>query len=250
MLVASTLLTLGSAQWGTGDLAASQQSLADAAAIFERERDRRGQGFALARLGRTFDALGNQRAVDTVVEGSRLLQRTGDLWMRCVALEHLAGCLLNADALTAALVAAEQAVDEGRQAGSRAGVLFGLGTLARVLLAAGQPGDAVRVVISALEMSIDMGNPGGTADGIDLGAAVARAKGDLALATLLVGCADAARATQQVEVPAVALAARTRFVDALAAEAGADTFGEGRRAGAGTPPTDALDRIRALDRHG
>jgi predicted ATPase/DNA-binding SARP family transcriptional activator len=216
MLVASTLLTFGSALWGTGDLQTSEQSLVEAAGIFDAEADRRGQGFALARLGRTFAASGDERAVDTVIEGTRLVQATGDQWMHCVALEHLAGCLLARGDLAPALVAAERAVDAGRRAGSHTGALFALGTLGRVLLAAGEVRDAAGVVRAALQMSIDMVNPGGIADSLDAGAAVAHAVGDATLAAALVAGADETRSLHGVSVPATARPARERFVAALA----------------------------------
>jgi predicted ATPase/DNA-binding SARP family transcriptional activator len=238
MLVASTLLTLGSALWGTGDLVASQESLVEAADVFARQGDRRGQGFALARLGRTYAGARDERAVDTVMEGTRLVETAGDRWMHCVALEHLAGCLLSRRAHAPALVAAQQSVDAGRRAGSHTGVLFALATLGRVLLAADQVAEAAGVAASALQMSIDMVNPGGIADSLDIGAQVAHALDDATLAAALVASAEATRRTHRVSVPAVARAARDQFVAGLT--------GRVVDAGPALSPAEALERIRAL----
>ena len=68
--MASTLLPLGSALWGIGDFAESIAALGEASHLFEEAGDRRGQGFALARLGRTMASMGDPADIEFLERGS------------------------------------------------------------------------------------------------------------------------------------------------------------------------------------
>jgi predicted ATPase/DNA-binding SARP family transcriptional activator len=224
-LVASTLLTLGSTLWGVGRLDDSAHTLREAVMLFDSIGDRRGQGFALARLGRTLNTAGDATAIECLERAAGLLAEAGDGWMGCVAAEHLAQAMLRFGRVDEALEFAQAAVDLGQRVGSHAGRLAALLTLGRATLAAGNAVDACRVHCSVLASAVASGNPGDVADAID---ALAHdfADADAALAVELLSAANAVRAPRNVAVASAARAARAALTERLRHVVGDARFDE------------------------
>jgi predicted ATPase len=241
-LVASTLLALGTADWGVGEYDLARRHHGEAAELFARVGDDRGRGFALARLGRTLSTVGDPAAVATLEEGERLLAASDGGWMHTVGLEHLAGGLLADGRVAEAVARAEQAVDRARAAGSHVGELAALLTLGRAHLADGDPAGAVRAHRSALARALAMTHPGGTAEALD--ALAADCEDDRpGLAAELRGCAAAVRDEHHVTLPPAAARAREAAVARSRARLGPDAAAERESAGRARSPAWAADAV-------
>jgi predicted ATPase len=224
-LVASTLLTLGSTLWGVGRFDDSVATLREAVSLFEAIGDRRGHGFALARLGRTLNSVGDTAAIECLEHAARLLEEAGDGWMGCVAAEHRAQAMLRFGRVDEALEFAQAAVALGQQVGSHAGRLAALLTLGRATLAAGDAVEACRIHSAVLASAVASGNPGDVADALDALAAVCT-DDDAALAVQLLGTANAVRAPRNVAVASAATAARAELIERLRNDVGDERFEE------------------------
>lgn len=240
-LIASTLLALGSAEWGVEDYDAAVAAHREAADLFQRHGDHRGQGFALARLGRTLSTLGDESAVGVLEEASRLLPIANDDWMSAIALEHLASALLRRGQTQVALELAKQAADFAGRIGSHAGELAALLTLGRALVATGDLGAARQAHAAALARAIGMGNPGGTAEALEALAPDVEAQGDVAVAVQILSCADAVRLQHHVPTRPTTEASRAGTNARLEAAVGTVRFAELRALGERREPAWALE---------
>jgi predicted ATPase/DNA-binding SARP family transcriptional activator len=191
VLVASCLLAMGSAQWGTGDLDRSVALLRRAAGLFDRAGDVRGRGFALARLARSLTDLNDPAAVETATAAVDDLEASREDWMGVVALDHLAYALLADGDLEAADARAEQAVALADRIGSSSGRLAALGLLGRIRLAGGHLPAAAAAHVEAVSLAVRIRNPGSVVDNLRSLAEVRRRDGAPGDAALLLGCADA-----------------------------------------------------------
>jgi tetratricopeptide (TPR) repeat protein len=235
-LVASTLLALGSADWGVGDYPAAIDHHREAARLFEAVGDDRGLGFALARLGRTLLAVGDPEALDHLERAERLLAATRAEWMHAVGLEHLAAGLLAAGRHEEALARARQALQVAEDVRSHAGEITALLTMSRAHLAADDRTAALQVLHAALTRASSAGNPGAIADALD-GLAGATADDDPALAAELLGCAAAVRSEHGVSLAPIAVAGHDALVDRCRAQLGTVRFTELSDAGRARSPS-------------
>lgn len=247
VLIASSSLPLGSALWGEGDFAGSIEVLREAAQRFEEASDRRGHGFALARLGRTLTSMDDPDDVNCIERSIELLAQSGDGWMMCVAQEHLAGALMRRGLLAAALDAAQRAVAVGRDAGSHSGQLFALARLARVHVASGDLDRALETIVLALRRAIDYGNPGAIADGLDAGAAVMHVRGEHAIAAELLGVSNAVRDQRRAAVAAVSGDVRVALVAQLAGLIGERAYADLDQSGRARGVDWAFDVLSAAE---
>lgn len=192
--VAVALLTLGVAQWATGDLVAAAASHDEAIELFGAVGDRwsRTVGRVLrARTARDADDLDlAEQLLDASIDDAK---HTGDDHVIGLAYEQIARLALARGQLDRASSAATASLHHNEVLGYTEGISAALTLVAEVEIAGGDGARARQLVVRALALAVNIGHVGAMCAAVESAAAVEVADGLPACATRLLLIAQRAR---------------------------------------------------------
>ena len=240
---------------GAGVLAAEQGDFAGARAHFE-------EGLSLGReladseqLARIYSNLGNLAIYEDDIDGAvSLYERSTEQWRELgddrglsLILQNLGIAHARAGRLERAVGLLRESVDMARRAGDPSHTASALRTLGRMLLQHdGDDAAVLELLHESLLLSRDLTDRPGIVETLETLAAVAGRRGDPGTGALLIGTAEAARATagatRQPDEDAWVLDTEIALRRALGEQAYAEALGEGGRLELG----DAVGRALAI----
>jgi tetratricopeptide (TPR) repeat protein len=195
---AESLVHLGIAQWGRGDHAQALESLDAAVELYGRLDDAWGTGLALVVRARARRDTGDMDAArDDLAQALPQLRRTGDQHLIGFATEQVAQQHLAEGDLNAAGPRAREALALHEAVGYAEGVLACELLLGQVLLERAPAEEAHDVLLTAAERAHALSHSAGTAEALELLAAL-RAHADPNQARSLLERAAGIRRTSQV----------------------------------------------------
>ncbi len=200
--VAAAYLTLGVAQWASGDLDGAAATHDEAIAIFDGLHDLWGATICRVLRARTAQDSGDldlaEGLLDVAVDDAK---QTGDAHVIGLAYEQYTRLSLSRGRLDRAALTAEASLASNEALGYAEGICAALTVLARVRLAQGRFACARESVMQALARASDIGHLGGMCAAIETIAEVDARTGESERAARLLLVAARARARRGLPLP-------------------------------------------------
>lgn len=192
--VAAALLTLGVAEWATGDLTLAATTHDEGAALFDGLGDRWGATICRILRARTARDMGDHLTTEALLEiAVDDAKETGDHHVMGLAYEQYGWlCLARGDRERAEMWAAA-CLEQNETLGYREGICAALNLVGRVQLADGDPVAARSTYLRALGLASEIGHLGATCVALEAIAEIDASMGDHRHAALLLLSAERAR---------------------------------------------------------
>lgn len=192
--LARTLVFLGIAHWGLGDLDAATSAHERALGIFRGLRDPWGHGLALVVRARTAADQGDDDLAVRLLDAALpIARRSGDAHVVALCLEQRARAAVRGGQSHLARELAVEAVETNERVGYAEGVAAARFALGHAASATGDLEEAAQNYGAALRIALEIDLPGAVAEGLESLASLHGRRGDASEATRLLAGADAVR---------------------------------------------------------
>ncbi len=192
--VAAALLTLGVAEWATGDLTSAASTHDEGAALYDGLDDRWGATVTRILRARTARDMGDLQTAEALLEiAVDDAKETGDRHVIGLAYEQYARLCLEWGDRERAEMWAQACLDQNETLGYQEGICAGLSLIGRIQLADGNPDAARSTHIRALGLASAIGHLGATCNALEAIAEIDASCGDHHRAALLLLSAERAR---------------------------------------------------------